>query len=56
MYKTSCKTAEGIDEMFSDIAQQLVESNKSRIDLKNLDADSFKVTPIEDNPEPACLC
>ncbi|KAK6623078.1 hypothetical protein RUM43_008930 [Polyplax serrata] len=56
VYKTSCKTAEGIDDMFSDIAQRLVESNKSRIDLKTIDAESFKVTPTEDPPEPTCLC
>lgn len=56
VYKTSCKTSEGVEDMFSDIARQLVESNRSRIDLKSIDADSFKVTPPEENPEPACLC
>lgn len=57
VYKTSCKTAEGVEEMFSDIARQLVESNRSRIDLKTMDAESFKVTPLEESSdEPNCLC
>lgn len=43
--------------MFADIARQLVESNRSRIDLKMMDADSFKVTQMPDNSdEPSCLC
>ncbi len=28
IYKTSCKTGEGIEEMFRDIAKQLSDSNK----------------------------
>lgn len=28
IYKTSCKTGEGVDEMFLDIATQLSESNR----------------------------
>ncbi|KAL0273480.1 UNVERIFIED_CONTAM: hypothetical protein PYX00_006134 [Menopon gallinae] len=57
VYKTSCKTAEGVEEMFADIARQLVESNRSRIDLKMMDADSFKVTQMAENPdESSCLC
>ena len=28
VYKTSCKTGEGVEEMFSDIAKQLVGSNR----------------------------
>ena len=28
IYKTSCKTGEGVDEMFQDIATQLCESNR----------------------------
>lgn len=59
VYKTSCKTRQGVDEMFADIARILVESNKSRMDLKMLDTESFKVVPPEEEPqeeEPPCLC
>ena len=28
MYKTSCKTGEGVEEMFQDIANQLADSNR----------------------------
>lgn len=43
--------------MFADIARQLVESNRSRLDLKTIDAESFKVTPVEESTEePPCLC
>ena len=28
IYKTSCKTGEGVDEMFADIAKQLTEVNR----------------------------
>ena len=28
IYKTSCKTGEGVPEMFRDIARQLADSNK----------------------------
>ncbi|XP_077287116.1 RAS oncogene family member RabX6 [Arctopsyche grandis] len=55
-YKTSCKTGAGIEEMFTDIASQLLESNKSKIDLQHLDHQSFKVTPPDDITEPSCLC
>ncbi|XP_061386364.1 ras-related protein Rab-14 [Musca vetustissima] len=33
-YKTSCKTGEGIEEMFQDISRILVESNRSKMDLQ----------------------
>lgn len=42
--------------MFADIANQLIETNRSRIELKTLNHDSFKITnpePIEDS---SCSC
>lgn len=45
IYKTSCKTGEGIEEMFRDIAKQLSDSNKSRIELKAMEEQSFRVEP-----------
>merc|ERR1712193_205252 len=36
VYKTSCKTGEGVNEMFQDIAKQLSSTNKSRIELKTM--------------------
>lgn len=41
--------------MFTDIATQLVATNRSRLELQTLDQDSFKIT----NPEPvedSCSC
>jgi small GTP-binding protein len=48
IYKTSCKTGEGVPEMFRDIARQLADSNKSRIELKAMEEASFRVdTAVE---------
>lgn len=56
-YKTSCKTNEGIDEMFNDIAYQLVKSNRSRLELQSIEQHGFKITQFEDEePEDNCLC
>lgn len=55
-YKTSCKTGRGVEEMFSDIALQLVESNRSRIELQTLDHNSFKITNPDPPEEPSCSC
>ncbi|CAG2061425.1 unnamed protein product [Timema podura] len=55
-YKTSCKTGEGIEEMFTDIAQHLVESNRSRLELQTMDKKSFKITPSDDTVESTCIC
>lgn len=55
-YKTSCKSGQGLEEMFIDIAQQLVESNRSRIELQRLDHNSFKITNPEPPDEPSCNC
>ncbi|EAT38811.1 AAEL009342-PA [Aedes aegypti] len=55
-YKTSCKTGEGLEEMFQDIANSLVESNRSRLELQALDSHGFKIEPPEEFGEPSCLC
>ncbi|XP_014259649.1 ras-related protein Rab-19 [Cimex lectularius] len=55
-YKTSCKTGQGVDEMFLDIAQHLMQANRSRMELQALDESSFKIIPAEDPMEPPCLC
>ncbi|XP_019865057.1 ras-related protein Rab-30 [Aethina tumida] len=57
VYKTSCKTNEGIEDMFSDIAFQLVHSNRSRLELQSMDKHGFKITNGEEIPdEDSCLC
>lgn len=55
-YKTSCKTGAGIEEMFQDIANTLVDSNRSRLELQALDSHGFKIEPPEEIGEPSCLC
>lgn len=55
-YKTSCKTGQGVEDMFADIALQLVESNRSRLELQAMDKESFKITPPDEATEPTCLC
>ncbi|KAG5889803.1 hypothetical protein JTB14_031351 [Gonioctena quinquepunctata] len=57
IYKTSCKTSEGLDEMFTDIAYQLVNSNRSRLELQSMEQHGFKITPYGEEPEDdGCLC
>ncbi|XP_012262706.1 GTP-binding protein YPT6 [Athalia rosae] len=55
-YKTSCKTGKGIDEMFEDIAHHLVEANRSRMELHDIDEEHFKITHTDDSADPSCLC
>lgn len=55
-YKTSCKTAEGIEEMFCDIAYQLVEANRSKLELQTLERHGFKITNSEEAIDDSCLC
>ncbi len=44
VYKTSCKSGNGVSEMFADIAAQLAESNRSRIELQTMEQNrSFRV-------------
>lgn len=42
-YKTSCRTGEGIEEMFQDISRQLVQANRSKMELQALERQSFQV-------------
>jgi len=56
VYKTSCKTGEGVEEMFTDIAKQLLESNRSKFELQSIDQTSFKVVHLEPNEEGECWC
>ena len=42
--------------MFADIAQHLITSNRSRLELQALDEASFKVTPPDESTDPTCLC
>ncbi|RLU14830.1 hypothetical protein DMN91_012717 [Ooceraea biroi] len=56
IYKTSCKTGEGVNEMFEDIAQHLVEANRSRMELHEMDKDRFKISYIDEAADPSCLC
>lgn len=59
-YKISCKNGTGIDDMFTDIANSLVESNRSRFELQaleGLDLDhGFKIQPTEENTDNSCMC
>ena len=43
IYKTSCKTGEGVEEMFADIANQLSLNNRSRMELQAMEETSFQV-------------
>ena len=56
-YKTSCKTGQGVEEMFADIADHLMQSNQSRIQLQNLARESFKIDKFNDDPpDDSCTC
>merc|ERR1712156_1139758 len=56
VYKTSCRTGEGVEDMFVDIVRQLSRgSNRSRIELQNVDANSFRVERgVEAQESPSC--
>lgn len=57
IYKTSCKTGEGLEEMFTDIAFQLVNMNRSRIELQSMEQHGFKIIPYEEEQqEDNCMC
>ncbi|XP_002062394.3 GTP-binding protein ypt4 [Drosophila willistoni] len=42
-YKTSCRTGQGIEEMFHDISRQLVHANRSKMELQALEQKSFQI-------------
>ncbi|XP_018576932.1 ras-related protein Rab-30 [Anoplophora glabripennis] len=57
IYKTSCKNGQGLEEMFNDIAYQLVNSNRSRLELQSMEQHGFKITQSEEETlEDNCLC
>lgn len=63
IYKTSCKTGEGVEDMFRDIAMQLGDSNRSRMELQAMHGDStrsFRVVDhaveAKEDEEPNCNC
>lgn len=57
VYKTSCKTGEGLEDMFNDIAFQLINSNRSRIELQSMEQHGFRITNYEEESlEDNCLC
>lgn len=56
-YKTSCKTGKGVEDMFSDIAQHLSHSNRSRLELQSFNDDSFKIHKVREDPsDDSCPC
>lgn len=55
-FKTSCKTGEGVEEMFQQIANTLVDANRSRIELQSLDHSGFKVQAQEEGAGDSCAC
>lgn len=55
-FKTSCKTGAGINEMFQEIANTLVDSNRSRLELQALEQHGFKIEPTDDNEDRNCIC
>lgn len=55
-YNISCKTGHGVEEMFQDIANILVQSNRSRIELQSLEYHGFKIDPPEATAQEKCKC
>ncbi|XP_044751204.1 ras-related protein Rab-4B isoform X2 [Coccinella septempunctata] len=56
-YQISCKTNEGVEEMFTDIAFQLVNSNRARLELQSMEKHGFKITQsMEELSDESCLC
>lgn len=55
VYRTSCKTGQGVEEMFVDIARQLVMSCRVK-DMDEVAKDSFKVTGQPEDTQESCSC
>lgn len=63
-FKISCKTGEGVEEMFQEVANMLVETSRSRLELKALEqrhGGGFKVQPRAEDADDAdgegkCIC
>jgi len=57
IYQTSCKTGEGVEDMFTDISHQLIETNRSKLELERLTEDSaFVIHTEEIESENGCSC
>jgi len=57
IYRTSCKTGEGVEDMFTDISHQLIETNRSKLELERLTEDSaFVIHTEEIESENGCSC
>ena len=54
-FKTSCKTGEGVQEMFAEISRQVAVSSRSRKELERLDDRSFRVEAPQ-TPDESCSC
>lgn len=52
IFKVSCKTGEGVEEMFNEIANQLTQTNRSRMELQTMEEagprSSFRVDQSEE--------
>lgn len=63
-FKISCKTGEGVEEMFQEVANMLVETSRSRLELKALEqrhGAGFKVQPRAEDVDVGdgdgkCIC
>lgn len=54
-FKISCKTGEGVNEMFREIATMLGQTNRSRLELQSLEHHGFKIEQPEVT-ENKCRC
>lgn len=54
-YKVSCKTGEGVHEMFQDIANIVNQTNRSRIELQTLEHHGFRIDHPDENGD-KCKC
>lgn len=58
IFKVSCKTGEGVEEMFNEIANQLTMNNRSRMELQTMEETSFHVDQSQEAVEVdrGCSC
>jgi len=55
IFKTSCRTGEGVHEMFAEISRQVSSSSRSRKELERLDDRSFRVeAPVVEDESCSC--
>ena len=61
-FKTSCKTGEGVEELFNEVASTLLHTSRPRIELSRLERheESFQVFDCSNNENNAendnCAC